>query len=44
MSLEHLRSYAEPRELSLLAAAAEVDKIPAIKGKAADGPARASPR
>ncbi len=27
--------YAEPRELSLLSAAAEVAKIPAIKGKAA---------
>jgi DNA helicase II / ATP-dependent DNA helicase PcrA len=36
-SLEHLQAYAEPRELSLLAAAAEVDKIPAIKGKAATG-------
>ncbi|MCI0641625.1 MAG: UvrD-helicase domain-containing protein [Gemmataceae bacterium] len=36
-SLEHLTSYAEPRGLSLLAAAAEVDKIPAIKGKAATG-------
>lgn len=36
-SLEHLRAYAEPRELSLLAAAAEVSKITAIKGKAAAG-------
>jgi DNA helicase-2/ATP-dependent DNA helicase PcrA len=36
-SLEHLQRYAEPRELSLLAAAAQVDKIPAIKGKAATG-------
>ncbi len=35
VSLEHLREYAEPRELSLLSAAAEVQKIPAIKGKAA---------
>ncbi|MBI1917220.1 MAG: UvrD-helicase domain-containing protein [Planctomycetes bacterium] len=35
VSLEHLRAYAEPRELSLLAAAGQVDKIPAIKGKAA---------
>jgi DNA helicase II / ATP-dependent DNA helicase PcrA len=35
VSLEHLRGYAEPRQLSLLAATAEVDKIPAIKGKAA---------
>src|SRR5207249_6029168 len=34
VSLEHLRTYAEPRELSLLAATAEVHKIPAIKGKA----------
>jgi DNA helicase-2/ATP-dependent DNA helicase PcrA len=37
VSLEHLREYAEPRELSLLGAAAEVGKIPAIKGKAAKG-------
>lgn len=37
VSLEHLRAYAEPRELSLLAAAAEVQKIPAIKGKAVAG-------
>ncbi|HYV34267.1 MAG TPA: UvrD-helicase domain-containing protein [Gemmataceae bacterium] len=37
VSLEHLRNYAEPRELSLLAAALEVQKIPAIKGKAAAG-------
>ncbi len=36
-SLEHLQSYAGPREMSLLSAAAEVDKIPAIKGKAAAG-------
>jgi DNA helicase-2/ATP-dependent DNA helicase PcrA len=35
VSLEHLRTYAEPRELSLLAAAGEVGRIPAIKGKAA---------
>jgi DNA helicase-2/ATP-dependent DNA helicase PcrA len=35
VSLEHLRTYAEPREMSLLAAAAEVARIPAIKGKAA---------
>ncbi len=34
VSLEHLQAYAEPRELGLLAAAAEVDKIPQIKGKA----------
>ncbi len=36
-SLEHLQAYAEPREMPLLAAAAEVDKVPAIKGKAATG-------
>jgi DNA helicase-2/ATP-dependent DNA helicase PcrA len=35
VSLEHLQAYAEPREISLLAAAAEADKIPPIKGKAA---------
>jgi DNA helicase-2/ATP-dependent DNA helicase PcrA len=37
VSLEHLRTYAEPREISLLAAAGEVQKIPAIKGKAQIG-------
>jgi DNA helicase-2/ATP-dependent DNA helicase PcrA len=37
VSLKHLRAYAEPRELPLLAAAAEVEKIPQIKGKAATG-------
>ena len=37
VSLDHLRTYAEPREMSLLSAAAEVAKIPAIKGKAASG-------
>jgi DNA helicase-2/ATP-dependent DNA helicase PcrA len=36
-SLEHLQNYAEPREMSLLSAAADVEKIPAIKGKAASG-------
>ncbi|HVS40419.1 MAG TPA: UvrD-helicase domain-containing protein [Gemmataceae bacterium] len=36
-SLEHLRTYAEPREMSLLSAAREVAKVPAIKGKAAAG-------
>jgi DNA helicase-2/ATP-dependent DNA helicase PcrA len=36
-SLEHLQKYAEPRELSLLAAAAQVDKISAIRGKAVIG-------
>jgi DNA helicase II / ATP-dependent DNA helicase PcrA len=34
-SLEHLKSYAEPRELSLLEAAAQVNKISAIRGRAA---------
>jgi DNA helicase-2/ATP-dependent DNA helicase PcrA len=37
VSLEHLRAYAEPRDLSLLSAAAEVARIPAIKGKASAG-------
>jgi DNA helicase-2/ATP-dependent DNA helicase PcrA len=37
VSLEHLHSYAEPRELPLLDAAAQVERIPAIKGKAAKG-------
>jgi DNA helicase-2/ATP-dependent DNA helicase PcrA len=37
VSLEHLRAYAEPRELSLLGATAEVHKIQAIKGKAQTG-------
>lgn len=36
-SLEHLQAYAGPRELSLLTAAEQVDKIPAIKGKASTG-------
>src|SRR5207248_11378432 len=35
VSLKHIRAYAEPRELPLLAAAAEVNKIPQIKGKPA---------
>jgi DNA helicase-2/ATP-dependent DNA helicase PcrA len=34
VTIEHLRSYAEPRDLSLLEAAGEASKIPAIKGKA----------
>lgn len=37
VSVEHLKAYAEPREISLLAAAADVEKIPAIKGKASGG-------
>jgi DNA helicase-2/ATP-dependent DNA helicase PcrA len=36
-SLEHLQNYAGPREVSLLAAAERVEKIPEIKGKAAVG-------
>jgi DNA helicase-2/ATP-dependent DNA helicase PcrA len=36
-SLEHLRAYAEPRQLSLLDAAAQIDRIPAIRGRAAAG-------
>lgn len=34
VSLDHLRAYAEPREMSLLSAAGEASKIKAIKGKA----------
>ncbi|HEY7328432.1 MAG TPA: UvrD-helicase domain-containing protein [Gemmataceae bacterium] len=34
VSLDHLREYAEPREMSLLSAAGEASKIKAIKGKA----------
>jgi DNA helicase II / ATP-dependent DNA helicase PcrA len=37
VSLDHLRAYAVPRAMSLLAAALEVQKIPAIKGKAHAG-------
>lgn len=37
VSLKHLRQYAEPRAQSLLSACDEVDRIPAIKGKAATG-------
>lgn len=37
VSLDHLQSYAEPREMNLLGAVRELDKIPAIKGKAATG-------
>jgi DNA helicase-2/ATP-dependent DNA helicase PcrA len=35
VSLDHLRAHAQPREMSLLAAAGEVQRITAIKGKAA---------
>jgi DNA helicase-2/ATP-dependent DNA helicase PcrA len=34
VSLDHLRDYAAPREMSLLSAAGEASKIKAIKGKA----------
>jgi DNA helicase-2/ATP-dependent DNA helicase PcrA len=37
VSLEHLQQYAGPREISLLEAANQVERIPAIKGKAAAG-------
>src|SRR5207249_11382745 len=37
VSLEHLKGYAGPREMSLLAAAGEVQCVAAIKGKAATG-------
>jgi DNA helicase-2/ATP-dependent DNA helicase PcrA len=37
VSLQRLQDYAGPREMSLLSAAAEVGRIPAIKGKAAVG-------
>ncbi len=37
VTLAHLRNYAVPRDLSLLEAAYEVDRIPEIKGKAARG-------
>jgi DNA helicase-2/ATP-dependent DNA helicase PcrA len=37
VSLEHLRAFAEPREISFLEAAGQVGRIPAIKGKAAAG-------
>jgi DNA helicase-2/ATP-dependent DNA helicase PcrA len=36
-SLDHLREYAEPREISLLEAAGQVKNVTAIKGKAAKG-------
>lgn len=35
VSLDHLKRFAEPRGLSLLEAASDISKIPAIKGKAA---------
>ncbi len=36
-SLGRLQEFAEPRELSLLQAAAQIDKIPEIRGKAKNG-------
>jgi len=36
VSLEHLRQYAQPRELSMLEATAQADKIPLLKGKASN--------
>ena len=40
VSLDHLRSYAEPREMSLLAAAAEVEQDPRHQGQGGRRPAR----
>ncbi len=37
VSLDHLVQHAEPRELSLLAAAAQADKVTGLKGKALTG-------
>ncbi len=37
VSLDHLKNYAEPREIGLLSAAGNVNKIAEIKGKAASG-------
>src|SRR6185503_7583157 len=37
VSLDPLQKYAEPRELSLLEAAGQVQKVTAVKGKAARG-------
>src|SRR5262249_44952159 len=37
VSLEHLRQYAQEREICLLTAATQYQKIPSIKGKAASG-------
>src|SRR5262249_53972513 len=37
VSLKHLRNYAEPRELPLLSACADMSKIPQVRGKAASG-------
>jgi DNA helicase-2/ATP-dependent DNA helicase PcrA len=37
VSLDHLRAYAEPREMSLLEATKDIERIPTIKGKAATG-------
>ncbi len=37
ISLEHLKAYAAPREMSLLEATSEIQRITMIKGKAASG-------
>jgi DNA helicase-2/ATP-dependent DNA helicase PcrA len=37
VSLEHLQAYAELNQIPLLKASGQIDKIPAIKGKARDG-------
>lgn len=37
VSLEHLQAYAELNQIPLLEASGQIDKIPAIKGKARDG-------
>ncbi len=37
MSLDHLQAYAELNQIPLLEAAGQIDKIPAIRGKARDG-------
>jgi DNA helicase-2/ATP-dependent DNA helicase PcrA len=37
VSLDHLQAYAEQNQVSLLEAAGQVAKVPAIKGKARDG-------
>lgn len=37
VSLDHLQAYAELNQISLLDASGQIDKIPAIKGKARDG-------
>ncbi len=43
VSLEHLRNYAEPREMSLLAAAGEVSKVRGDQGQGGGRAARLRP-